>query len=84
MGHRLSSYLPTYRTTVHATTGVVPCELLCQRHLHTHLDLLQPDPEKSVLQRQSTQRMSHDGKSGLRTWAEGDSVLVLDFCRGHS
>ena len=84
LGHRLSSCLLTYRTTVHATTGVAPCELLCQHHLHTRLDLLQPDPEKSVLERQSTQKMSHDGKSGLRTWAEGDSVLVLDFRQGHS
>lgn len=84
LSHRLSSFLITYRTTAHATTAVAPCELLCQRHLHTRLDLLQPDPEKSVLSRQSTQKQSHDGKTGLRTWTEGANVMVRDFRQGHS
>ncbi len=78
LSHRLSSFLLTYCTTVHATTGVAPCELLCQRHLHTRLDLLQHDPEKSVFQRQSAQKDSHDGKSGLRT------VMIMDFRQGRS
>ena len=80
----LCSFLLTYRTTVHATTGVAPCELLCQRHLHTRLDLLQPDPENHVLQRQSAQKESHDGRTRLRTWTEGDTVMVLDFRHGRS
>ena len=74
----------TYRTTAHATTGVAPCELLCQRHLHTRLDLLQPDPENHVLQRQSAQRKTHDGRTRLRTWTEEDTVMVLDFRHGRS
>lgn len=84
LSHRLSSFLLTYRTTVHATTRVAPCELLCQRHLPTRLDLLQPDPEKSVLNRQSSQKESHDGRTGLRTWTEGDNVMVRDFRQARS
>lgn len=51
LSHRLSSFLLTYCTTSHATTGVSPSELLCQRHLNTRLDLIQPEPEKTVLSR---------------------------------
>ena len=53
---RLSSYLLTYRSTAHATTGVPPCKLLFQRDLRTRLSLLQPSCEKSVLDKQSQQK----------------------------
>ena len=84
LSHRISSFLFTYRTTPHATTGVSPSELLCQRHLNTRLDLIQPNPQKSVLSKQSSQKQSHDGATGLRTWTVGDKVMVLDFRQGRS
>ena len=35
VSQRISTYLLTYRTTAHGTTGVPPCKLLMQRDLHT-------------------------------------------------
>ena len=84
LSHRISSFLLTYRTTPHATTGVSPSELLCQHHLNTRLDLIQPNPQKSVLSKQSSQKQLHDGATGLRTWTVGDNVMVLDFRQGRS
>ena len=60
---RLSSYLLTYRSTAHATTGVPPCKLLFQRDLRTRLSLLQPSCENSVLDKQSQQKSTHDRTS---------------------
>lgn len=37
---RVSSYLLSYRSTCHATTGVPPCQLLMQRDLRTRLSLI--------------------------------------------
>ena len=37
---RVSRFLFKYRTTPHSTTGVPPAELMFNRHLRTHLDLL--------------------------------------------
>ena len=41
--HRLASFLLSYRTTPHSTTGVPPCELFMGRHLRTRWDLLKPN-----------------------------------------
>ena len=60
MCQRLQSYLLTYRTTAHATTGVSPCSLLMKRELRTRFSLLQPSQEKVVLDKQTQQKLSHD------------------------
>ena len=52
---RLSSYLLSYRTTSHSTTGVPPCKLLMQRDLCTRFSLLLPNTEQSVMEKQSVQ-----------------------------
>ena len=79
---RLSSYLLTYRSTAHSTTGVPPCKLLFQRDLRTRLSLLQPSCEKSVLERQSQQKSAHDRRSHSRAWIAGDRVLVRNHRDG--
>lgn len=79
---RLSSYLLTYRTTPHATTGVPPCKLLMQRELRTRLSLLQPNPENSVMEKQDRQKSSFDRRSRSRNFVEGDRVMVRDFRSG--
>ena len=57
---RVSRFLFKYRTTPHSTTGVPPAELMFNRHLRTHLDLLQPSIGQTVRQNQSKQKMGHD------------------------
>ena len=76
---RLSSFLLTYRTTPHATTGVPPCKLLVHRELRTRFNLLQPDVENSVVKGQHQQKSSFDRRSRFRTVRVGDRVLVRDF-----
>ena len=69
---RLSSYLLTYRTTSHSTTGVPLCKLLLQRDIRTRLSLLQPSCEKSVMDKQAKQKYAHDRHSRSREWIVGD------------
>ena len=73
---QLSPYLLSYRTTAHSTTGVPPCKLLMQRDLRTRFSLLVPSTEKTVLDKQSQQKTSHDHRSRLRKFGVGDRVLV--------
>ena len=79
---RLSSYLLTYRSTAHSTTGVPPCKLLFQRDLRTRLSLLQPSCEKSVLDKQFQQKSAHDRRSRPRAWIAGDRVMVRNHRDG--
>lgn len=79
---RISTYLLTYRTTAHSTTGVPPCKLFLQRELRTRLTLLQPDCERSVLDKQSQQKMTHDRSSRLRAWSVGDKVMARNLRPG--
>ena len=56
LSHRLASFLLTYRTTAHSTTGAPPSELLMGRTLRTRWDLLKPDVRRRVEQRQAKQK----------------------------
>ena len=60
LARRLSSYLLTYHTTAHATTGVPPCKLLMIRELRPWFSLLQPSCERFVLGNKHLQKSSHD------------------------
>ena len=66
---RVSRFLFKYRTTPHSTTGVPPAELMFNRHLRTHLDLLQL----------SKQKMGHDAHAKMRDFKEGDTVYIRGF-----
>ena len=48
LSHRLCDFLLTYRSIVHAMTGVTPSLLFLQRELCTRFDLLRPDPGSQV------------------------------------
>ena len=79
---RLSLYLLTYRTTAHSTTGVPPCQLFAQRELRTQFSLLLPNPEKTVMNHQSLQKLAHDRRSRPREWRLGDRILARNFRAG--
>ena len=56
LSHRLANYLLSYRSTPHSTTGVSPSSLFLHRHIRTRFDLLRPDREARINQKQSKQR----------------------------
>ena len=79
---RISSYLLTYRTTAHATTGVSPSQLLMSRELRTRFSLLQPDREKTVADKQAAQKESHDRRAHDREWIVGDRAMARNLRPG--
>ena len=56
----LDSFTLTYRTTPHATTSQAPYVLFLQCQLRTLFDLLKPDLEKQVVEKQADQIVQHD------------------------
>ena len=76
---RLDSFLLTYRTTKHATTGRTPASLFLGRELRPRLSLVRPDLERKVVNMQSNQKLYHDKRINLRELYAGEEVLVKDF-----
>ena len=79
---QLSRFLFKYRITPHATTGIPPSELLMNRHIRSHLDLLHPDLPAHVQQKREQQKDHHDQHSYFRHFEEGEKVYVKDFPEG--
>ena len=52
LSYRLSNYLLSYQSSPHATTGVAPCTLFLRQDIRTRFDLLRPDRENRVMDRQ--------------------------------
>ena len=77
---QLPRFLFKYRITPHATTGILPSELLMKRHLRSHLDLLLPNFQ--VQQKHEKQKDHHDQHSKQRDFKEGERVYVKDFPEG--
>ena len=76
---RVSSFLFKYQVTPRSTTGVPPAELMFNRKLWAHLDLLQPSIGQTARQNQSKQKMYHDTHSRTRDFKEGDAVYACNF-----
>ena len=57
---KVSRFLLKYRTTSQTTTGETPAELLMNRRLRTHLDLVRPSLAERVRQNQGKQKQQHD------------------------
>ena len=71
---KITSFLLSYRTTPHTTTGYTPAELLMNRRLHTRLDLLRPDQRKKVAKQSSFQPRARN-----RQLSVGDPVFTRDY-----
>ena len=55
LNQHVSSFLLTYRSTAHATTGVTPCTLFLKCQKCTRFDLQRPDQERQVEKNQAQQ-----------------------------
>ena len=82
LNHRLSTFLLTYRSSPHATTGVPPCALFLQRKLRTRFDLLNPSCSQRVLDKQSMQKSQHDRHAKHREFNVGERVMVRNLQPG--
>ena len=76
------SFLLTYQTLVHSTTGVPPCKLLMNRDLRTHLDLLFPNVRRRVEEKQENQMKHHDSHARARELTVRQRVMVRNFRQG--
>ena len=83
LSHRLANFLLTYRSTPHATTGKSPSQLFLKRDIRTRLDLLKPDCERQVLEKQSQQKSSHDRRHARDCrWFVGQRVMARNMRPG--
>ncbi len=79
---RLEKFLLTYRTSPHATTGVVPCTLFLQQSLRTRLDLLKSDIGAQVRDKQAKQIDHYNQHSKERVFVTEQKVMVRNFRPG--
>ena len=79
---RVCSFLLTYRSTVHSTTGVTLSSLFLKRELRTRFDLLRPDRKSEVARKQAQQKDHHDRRSSSRKFSVGDLVMAKNFRAG--
>ena len=82
LNNRLSPFLLTYRSTSHATTGVPPSTLFLRRKLRTRFDLLKPNCEERVLEKQAKQKEKHDQQTKGHEWRVGQSVMARNLRPG--
>ena len=83
LSHRIANFLLTYRTTPHATTGKSPSQLFLKRDIKTRFDLLKPDCERQVLEKQSQQKSSHDRRHARSSqWFVGQRVMARNLRPG--
>ena len=61
------------------TTSVSPAELMFNRHLWTHLDLLQPSIGQTVRQNQRRKKMDCDAHMKVHVFKEEDNVYIRSF-----
>ena len=71
---QLSRFLFCYRTTLHATTGQPPAELMFGRPLRTRLDMLKSDTGRRVRGQQEQQKRAHDASAKSRELVPGTNV----------
>ena len=73
---RLARVLFTYRITPQSTTGLTQSELMFRRQLRMRLDLVQPNIEQRVEEKQAKQKERHDERAKPRAFQVDDKVFV--------
>ena len=79
---RLSHVLFYNHITPQTTTGLSPAELLQNRHLRSRLDLIRPDVEARVVQKQFAQQSYANSRSRNRSFSVGEPVYMRNFSNG--
>lgn len=82
ISHRLNNFLLSYRTLPHATTNRTPASLFLGRAVRTRFELLKPNLEKTVCEKQADQVFTHDRRVKERTFILNQHVLVKNFRPG--
>ena len=79
---KVARFLFNYRSTPHTVTGVSPAELLFNRPMRTHLDLLKESPRRGQVERyQWDQKKRYDVHARPRSFKVGDGVFVSAVSR---
>jgi hypothetical protein len=73
---KLQFVLFHYRIRPQSTTQVPPCQLLMNRQLKSRLDLIFPNIENRVHNKQSKQKFYHDKTTKERLFKEGDNEFI--------
>ena len=82
ISQRLANFLLTYRATPHATTDAPPCELFLGRRLRTRFDLLRPNRDRRVNNKQAAQKARHDYHAGYRELEVDQKVMARNWRPG--
>ena len=72
-------FLLQYRVTPHATTNSAPAQVMFGRSLRTQLDLLHPDLNSRVRQKQELDKQRFDDRAGERHFRKGESVFSRSY-----
>ena len=80
---KIARFLLAYRRTPHTTTGRPPAELLMGRQIRCRLDLLKPDLEAKVRDRQEKMKENHDQSARERSFSDGDMVYAHNYAPGN-
>ena len=83
ISERILNFLLTYRVTPHSIMGQPPCELFLHRALRTRFDLIHPDLEKKVADKQEQQKKYHDQHARGRKFSLGQEVMARNYGKGN-
>ncbi|KAK3100735.1 hypothetical protein FSP39_024398 [Pinctada imbricata] len=79
---KINNFLFRYRITPHTTTGASPAELLMKRKLKSKLDLVFPNMEEKVVNKQNIQKHYKDKTAKERDFDLESKVYAKNFSSG--
>ena len=79
VSHLLAESLLAYRSTPHSTTSRSPSELFIGCKVRTRLDLILPNCQSQVLQRQAQQKKDHDRSSHVCELCTSQRVMARNY-----
>ena len=73
---KFARFLLNYRVTPCDSTGSSPAELMFKRTLRTRLDLIRPNLQGRVTNKQATMKARYDAKARVRAFQPGEKVFT--------